>query len=250
MYRIGIDIGSTYTKYCVLRAEEGTMALFSEQTPVRQREYFSQKLPQLQEQYPGCSIVTCGYGRKNICRDESISELTALAAGAFHQCPEAGVILDIGGQDTKLVRQENGRLKAFFTNEKCAAGCGIFLGNVLQLLNMRFEDLDLTKAKEPGLRLSAVCAVFAQSEIVELMARDVPEEEIILAVLTQIFIQAKALLGKVEDAPVLLSGGLTRVPGIQDFAEKTLCRQMLVPENGSYLSAVGCAWRMENNCDF
>ena len=80
MYRIGIDIGSTYTKYCVLQAEDGTMELFSEQTPVRQRKYFSQKLLRLREQYPGCSIVTCGYGRKNICRDESISELTALAA--------------------------------------------------------------------------------------------------------------------------------------------------------------------------
>lgn len=248
MYRIGIDIGSTYTKYCVLQAEDGTMELFSEQTPVRQREYFSQKLLRFREQYPGCSIVTCGYGRKNICRDESISELTALAAGAFRQCPEAGVILDIGGQDTKIVQQENGRLNAFFVNEKCAAGCGIFLGNVLRLLNMRFEELDLVKAKESDRRLSSVCVVFAQSEIVELMAHDVPEEEIILAVLTQIFIQAKALLGKVEDGPVLLSGGLTRIPGIQDFAEKTLRRHILVPENGSYLSAMGCAWRLESHC--
>ncbi len=128
MYRIGIDIGSTYTKYCVLHTEKGTMALFSEQTPVRQREYFSRKLPQLREQYPGCSIVTCGYGRKNICRDKSISELTALAAGAFHQCPEAGVILDIGGQDTKLVRQENSRLKAFFTNRSVRLGAVSFWG--------------------------------------------------------------------------------------------------------------------------
>lgn len=241
MYRIGIDIGSTFTKYCVLENAVEEPVLFSEQTPIRQREYFADKLAQLKKTYPGCSIVTCGYGRKNIGHDKTISELTALSVGAAWQCPGTPVILDIGGQDTKVIRQEDGRLKAFFINEKCAAGCGLFLGNVLHLLQVDFEEIDLTGVGEPELRLSSVCAVFAQSEIVELLAADVSGTAIIQAVLSQILVQAKALLGKVDCSAVILSGGLTKIPGIREFAERILDKQVVLPEKGAYLSAIGCA---------
>lgn len=241
MYRIGVDVGSTFTKYCVLEDTTGEMTLFLEQTPVRQREYFGDKLAWLRAEYQGCSIVTCGYGRKNISYDRTVSELTALAAGAARQCPEIPLILDIGGQDTKVVRQENGRLKAFFTNEKCAAGCGLFLGNVLRLLQTDFEAIDLTAAGQPELRLSSVCAVFAQSEIVEMLAAGTPGTAIIHAVLAQILVQAKALLGKVECSAVVLSGGLTKIPGIGAFSEQILERRVILPEHGAYLSAIGCA---------
>lgn len=248
MYRIGIDVGSTFTKYCILETDTGNLRLFAEQTPIRQREYFMDKLSELRSSYPGCTVVSCGYGRKNVDFDKTVSELTALAAGAARQCPDIPVILDIGGQDTKIIRQEGGRLKAFFVNEKCAAGCGIFLGNVLHLLRTDFKELDLTEAAAPEIRLSSVCAVFAQSEIVELLAADVSGAEIILAVLEQILTQAKALLNKVDRAGMALSGGLTQIPGIQRFAERVLDRQILIPENGIYLSAIGCALQECNEC--
>lgn len=241
MYRIGIDIGSTFTKYCVLGNVTEEPVLFSEQTPIRQREYFVDKLAQLQKTYQECSIVTCGYGRKNIGYDKTISELTALSAGAARECPGTSVILDIGGQDTKVVRQEGGRLKAFFMNEKCAAGCGLFLRNVLHLLQTDFEQIDLTGVGQSELRLSSVCAVFAQSEIVELLAEGASNTSIIQSVLAQILIQAKSLLGKVDCSTVALSGGLTKIPGIKEFAERILNKQVFLPEKGAYLSAIGCA---------
>lgn len=241
MYKIGIDIGSTFTKYCVLENSTEELVLFSEQTPIRQREYFADKLAQLQQTYQNCSIVTCGYGRKNIGYDKTISELTALSAGAARQCPETPVILDIGGQDTKVVRQENGKLKAFFVNEKCAAGCGLFLRNVLHLLQTDFGEIDLTGVGRPELRLSSVCAVFAQSEIVELLAAGASSAAIIQGVLAQIFVQAKTLLGKVDCSAVTLSGGLTKIPGVREFAEQILDKQVVLPEKGTYLSAIGCA---------
>lgn len=241
MYRIGIDIGSTFTKYCVLANETEEPQLFSEQTPIRQREYFADKLAQLQKTYQGCSIVTCGYGRNNIGHNRAMSELTALSAGAAWQCPETPVILDIGGQDTKVIRQKDGKLKAFFTNEKCAAGCGLFLGNVLHLLQTDFEKIDLTGVGQPELRLSSVCAVFAQSEIVELLAAGASSASIIQGVLAQILVQAKTLLGKVDCSAVALSGGLTRIPGIREFTERILDKQVVLPEKGAYLSAIGCA---------
>ena len=240
MYRIGIDVGSTYTKYCVQESDGRTVELFWEQTPVRQKEYFREKLAQLRERYPGCRIVSCGYGRRNVEFDRTVSELTALAAGAAAVCPSVPVILDIGGQDTKVVRQERGRLKAFFVNEKCAAGCGLFLRNVLDLLYVSFRDLDLTGGEVPELRLSSVCAVFAQSEIVELIAEGVPEERIIRAVIVQILTQAKVLLGKVDCEQVVLSGGLTHIPGIQSYAERVWGKKVTVPKSGAFLSSIGC----------
>lgn len=241
MYKIGIDIGSTFTKYCVLNDANGELTFSVERTPIRQREYFADKLVQLREVYHGCTIVTCGYGRKNISYDKTVSELTALAAGAARQCPEIPIVLDIGGQDTKVVRQENGKLKLFFVNEKCAAGCGLFLGNVLHLLQVDFGEIDLTGMGQPDLRLSSVCAVFAQSEIIELLAAGVPSTAIIQAVLTQIFVQAKALLGKVDCSNIVLSGGLANILGIREFAERILDKQVILPKHGAYLSAIGCA---------
>ena len=241
MYRIGIDIGSTFTKYCIRDEAAGKLELYAEETPVRQREYFEDKLSQLKAEYPDCSVVTCGYGRKNIGYDRTVSELTALAAGAACLCPETSVVLDIGGQDTKIIRHEDGRLKAFFLNEKCAAGCGLFLGNVLRMLRTDFAAIDLREAAERELRLSSVCAVFAQSEIVELLANGAEGGDIVRAVLRQIFTQARALLRKVDCSSLVLSGGLTKIPGVGDFAEQILEKQVAVPRNGAYLSAVGCA---------
>ena len=150
-------------------------------------------------------------------------------------------MLDIGGQDTKLIRQEGGKLKAFFTNDRCAAGCGLFLTNVLRLLDMDFDALDLTGRSQPALRLSSVCAVFAQTEIVELIAAGADEREIVHAVIAQILTQARALLGKTDCKTLALSGGLTRIPGVASFAEAVLERPVIVPERGAYLSALGCA---------
>lgn len=239
MRRIGIDIGSTYTKYCVLDGDSHEM--FTERTPVRQKDYFGERLEGLRRQYGDCAIVTCGYGRKNAIHDRTVTELTALAKGAGALCPEADAVLDIGGQDTKLIRQEGGRLKAFFTNDRCAAGCGLFLGNVLRMLDMDFGSLDLTGCVLPALRLSSVCAVFAQTEIVELIAAGIPEKEIVQAVIVQILGQARTLLGKTDCRTLALSGGLTNIPDIGHFAELVLERQVAVPEHGAYLSALGCA---------
>lgn len=243
MCRIGIDVGSTYTKYCVL--DGGEQVFFTERTPVRQRAYFEDKLKALREQYGECAVVTCGYGRKNAAYDRTVTELTALARGAGALCPEADAVLDVGGQDTKLIRQEGGKLKAFFTNDRCAAGCGLFLGNVLRLLDMDFAALDLTGCAQPALRLSSVCAVFAQTEIVELIAAGTDEGQIVHAVIAQVLTQARALLGKSDCGTLALSGGLTRIPGIGPFAEAVLERPVLIPERGAYLSALGCAMLVE-----
>ena len=187
MFSLGIDIGSTYTKYCILSGQRGIEDYFCERTPVRQKEYFEKKLAMMRGQRGDFLCASCGYGRTNAGpAARTINELSALAAGVDFVCPEYRTVLDIGGQDTKIICQENGKLKAFFANDRCAAGSGMFLANTLRLLEIDFAEIDL-RGKKPDLRLSSACAVFAQTEIVELIAANVSAEDIVKAVLCQIF---------------------------------------------------------------
>lgn len=242
MQSIGIDVGSTYTKYCVM-ADDGAVRFFIERTPVRQRDYFKKTLARFAIEYPNYKIISCGYGKHNIEAVKKISELTALAIGLNHQLPGCSVALDIGGQDTKLIRQYGGEIKEFFVNDKCAAGSGLFLTNVLNILDVRFEEINLACAVDVSdIKLSSVCAVFAQSEIVELLANDIAPQKIIIAVIRQILIQASSLLNKCEHiGEVVLSGGLTKIKGINEFATNILDERIIIPNNPQHLSAIGCA---------
>ena len=246
MYKIGIDIGSTYTKYCIMNEGRDITELFSEKTPIRQKEFFEAKLMEIMDKFPNADIVSCGYGKKNIQALKNINELTALALGGYFLEPDSDIILDIGGQDTKIIRQENGTLKEFFINGKCAAGSGMFLSNVLRMLEKDFWEIDLTGTETTPLKLSSVCAVFAGSEIVTLLADNVNEDDIIKAVIWHILIQAKLLLKKVKRNKILLSGGFTKIPGFCKYAENALECGCVAAQNGSYLSAIGCAL-MERN---
>lgn len=239
MYRIGVDVGSTYTKYCVMSNGE-ILTLFSEKTPIRQHVYFEEKLKELYELYPKAEIISCGYGKANVNGMRNINELTALAKGAFYITGHNGIVLDIGGQDTKIIRQEKGQLKEFFVNDKCAAGSGMFLTSVLDMIDIDFTDIDLSKSYGSDISLSSICAVFAQSEIVELIADNKSEEEIISAVISQILIKAKSLLNKVETDKVIISGGFSKIKGIIDLAEIVLNKKCSLADNGKYLAAIGC----------
>ena len=217
------------------------LSLKKEETVLRQQQYFERKIPELLSEYPGARVVSCGYGRFNVGAVKCTNELTALAKGCSYVTGKNGLVLDIGGQDTKIIRHQDGNLTGFFINDKCAAGSGMFLTAILNRINSDFADIDLRGVTEPDIHLSSTCAVFAQSEIVELIANNRTEAEIIQAVIWQIFIKAKALINKVEDGPLLLSGGLTSLPGIASFAEKAVGRKCELSPYSAYFSAIGCA---------
>ena len=240
MSSIGIDIGSTYTKYCVLDGSEIVM-LSSEKTPVRQKEFFEKKTSELNSLYPGAPVVSCGYGKNNAGSGKTVSELVALAAGAGKIAPDHNVVLDIGGQDTKIIVCENGKLKEFFVNDKCAAGCGMFVANTINMLQTKFCDISLGDGMQPSVKLSSTCAVFAQTEITELIAGNSQPEEIMRAVIWQVLVQSRALLGKVRADKILFTGGLTQIPGIERYASTVFGLPVTVPENSNYLSAIGAA---------
>lgn len=244
MYFIGIDVGSAYTKYCIM--ENGNIiSLYSEKTPVRQIQYFENRLREFDAEYPGAVVVSCGYGKKNVAGINRINELTALAAGAYYVMGKSCVVLDIGGQDTKAVRQEDGKLREFFLNDKCAAGSGLFLMNTLSMLDLGFEDIRLDYGVD-SVSLSSTCVVFAQSEIVELVADNVRDVDIVNAVIRHIFIKAKSLADKIETDVLIISGGLSQIRGIDEIASSILGRNCHFVKEGNYLSAIGCCTSIVN----
>ena len=142
MFRIGIDVGSTYTKYCVLDDSQ-IIESKTERTPLHQKEFFQSYILELRTKFPDASIVSCGYGKGNVETIRSINELIALAKGSYYIAVNSGLVLDIGGQDTKIIRQEKGKLVEFFINDKCAAGSGMFLTTILDRIGIGFTDIDL-----------------------------------------------------------------------------------------------------------
>lgn len=241
MHRIGIDVGSTYTKYCVLDENNNIKELFREDTPVFQENYFLKKCESYRKIYGDVTFSSCGYGRRNVSGIRCENELLALARGVYFLTNDSCVVLDIGGQDTKVIQQERGEIKQFFLNEKCAAGSGLFLKNVVNMLGMSLNEIDLRGETEPERKLSSTCAIFAQSEIVELVAQNVTPEEIVKMVIWQILTQSKKVLSKVDPTEILFSGGLSNILGIETFAEKVLEIKCILPDHASYMSAIGSA---------
>lgn len=245
MYRIGVDIGSTYTKYCALNTGSAEQTLFMEKTEAFQKNYFIKKVAELKKEYPDAEIISCGYGRDNIASVKTINELSALAIGVNSKYPEFNTVLDIGGQDSKVICQKDGKLQKFYLNDRCAAGSGMFLTNTLSYLGMDYKDIDLDRIHDESIRLSSVCAVFAQSEVVRLVADNTPPNDIIYAVLWHILSQSKKLIDKVDTEQVFITGGMTNVLGIHKICERALGVKCVVANKGSYLAAIGCA---HGNC--
>lgn len=250
MFNIGIDVGSTYTKYAVIDDNGMINSLLTEKTPIHQKEYFDKKISELQRMYgKEISIVSCGYGKKNVEGINQINELTALARGAEYVYPGKSYVLDIGGQDTKIIRQERGNLKEFFLNDKCAAGSGMFLGNIVNMFGKTSQDISLVPYEKVDVKLDSTCAVFAQSEIIGLVADNVSDNMILSAVVCQIFSQARKLISKVNCDEIILSGGLSQIHGIEKYAEGILEIQCIVGKKNNYLSAIGCARKLERIYD-
>ncbi len=110
MYGIGIDVGSTFTKYCVMSDDFEVIECFTEKTPIKQNQYFEERIKSIKSKYEDAVIVSCGYGKGNVNSLKKINELTALAVGANYVRPDLNVILDIGGQDTKIVTQKKWKI--------------------------------------------------------------------------------------------------------------------------------------------
>jgi predicted CoA-substrate-specific enzyme activase len=154
-----------------------------------------------------------------------------------------GTVVDIGGQDTKVITvDKRGRAKSFQMNNKCAAGTGRFLDLALNRLGVNFSKLDTFLTDNLQIRLNSLCVVFAESEITGLLAEGRSREEILGGVVTSLADKTTALAARIDlQPPVILTGGLAESQGIAKALSRALGLEVQPTTHGFYAGAIGAA---------
>ncbi|MEO0004943.1 MAG: acyl-CoA dehydratase activase [candidate division WOR-3 bacterium] len=191
-------------------------------------------------------LVATGYGR-HLLRERLgtpvITEIRAHALGAQHLFPDCRTVIDIGGQDSKVIRLENGRQVNFEMNDRCAAGTGRFLEVMATTLGYTLGEFGLAalRAKRAAV-INSMCTVFSESEVVSLIAKGVDKDSIALGLHESIVNRLLALAGRVGiEEPVVLCGGVARNPCIKTLLEQRLKTKLLVPAEPQIVGALGAA---------
>ncbi|HZW37556.1 MAG TPA: acyl-CoA dehydratase activase [Candidatus Deferrimicrobiaceae bacterium] len=189
--------------------------------------------------------VSTGYGRERVSSAElKVTEITCHARGARHLFPEARTVLDIGGQDSKVIRlAPDGRVADFAMNDKCAAGTGRFLEVMARTLEMDLEQMGpRALLSRRSLAVSSMCTVFAESEVVSLIASGTPVEDIAWGVHLAIADRIAALADRVGgEAPAVMTGGVAKNPAARKALEDRFGFRLLVPEEPQLAGALGAA---------
>ena len=191
------------------------------------------------------AIITTGYGRASFpSATKMITEITCHARGAFFVYPETRTVIDIGGQDSKVIRlDKKGRNVDFQMNDKCAAGTGRFLEVMARALEVKLEDLGrLSRSAQRTIKISSMCTVFAESEVVSLIADNQPQEVIIRGLHDAI---ADRILGMIRrvgvEEKVTLTGGVAKNEGVVQALEERLEVRVFVPPEPQIIGALGAA---------
>jgi predicted CoA-substrate-specific enzyme activase len=191
-------------------------------------------------------VVTTGYGRENVpFADKHISEITCHAIGMHLLNPEIRTILEIGGQDSKAIRiDEAGNVESFAMNDKCAAGCGRFLEVTAKAMGLELTDLgEVSALSQNTVRISSTCTVFAETEVVSLVAVGTPIPDIVKAVHNSIATRAISLLRTVGiSGPLGMSGGVALNRGVVRALEEALGMKVFVADNPQVRGAIGAAF--------
>lgn len=190
-------------------------------------------------------IVGTGYGRVWALPifDKKVTEITCHARGAHYLFPDTRTVVDIGGQDSKIITlDEEGRVTEFIMNDKCAAGTGRFLQVMAGVLDVSLEELGTIAAEVEPASISSMCAVFAESEIVGLLAQGVGKGSIAAGIFKAIAGRIQGLAGKVSLTDrVTFSGGVALNPEICRAIGSGLGVRMQVPQSPQLVGALGAA---------
>lgn len=248
MLAAGLDLGSRTTKVALVEdgklvdsriADTGTDPL------ARARELLQSLYPNPHSSFP---VVATGYGR-HLARTHFgfpvITEIKAHALGAYHLFPGCRTVIDIGGQDSKVIRVEAGRQVNFEMNDRCAAGTGRFLEVMAMTLGYTVAEFGARalEGKEP-VSISSMCTVFSESEVISLIARGTDRHSIALGLHQSIISRLLSMVGRVGAEPeVVLSGGVALNPCIRTLLERGLALRLLLPEEPQIVGALGAALR-------
>jgi predicted CoA-substrate-specific enzyme activase len=249
-YCLGIDIGSRNTKIVLLNNKNRAI-VFSDyaDTGVKPLETVNLLIEKGFSAHK-CShkdivnIYATGYGRKLYQADKVISEISCHAFGVQYFYPQARTIIDIGGQDSKIISiDDKGHVRDFVMNDKCAAGTGRFLEMVALRLGVSCDELDKIAAlSKKEVHLNSTCVVFAESEIIGLVSEDTSSADIARSVHLSIAERIVAQLNQLDwKEPVVFTGGVAFNQDLRQIISYQTGAQVLTPLNPELTGALGAA---------
>jgi predicted CoA-substrate-specific enzyme activase len=244
---LGLDVGSTTAKIVGINGSGEMVWHMLEPADPRGEVQVEKFLDVAKGNTCGMEIplVATGYGRKLVSQaTQQVTEITCHARGVFHELQHGGTLVDIGGQDSKVIGiGDEGGVVDFAMNDKCAAGTGRFLENTASRLNVPLDDLgEVTLSADTEKAISSTCTVFAESEVVSLIAHGVPLEPILKGLHRSLIRRILAMVRTVGmNPPLMLSGGVVRNPAIPHMLEEETGQKVIIPEYPQLMGAFGAA---------
>jgi predicted CoA-substrate-specific enzyme activase len=246
-YFAGVDIGSTMTKV-VLVGEDAEHHLIGPTGPEHRKlanRVMEEALAQAGIAFDDLTyIIATGYGRINVpFADKQVTEITCHAKGLSSVRPSARTVVDIGGQDSKGIRIENGKVVDFVMNDKCAAGTGRFLEVVAEALCVPLDKLgELSLAAEKPAVIGNLCTVFAEQEVISQLAAGEPVPNLVAGIHQAIAGRVFSLVSKLKIKPdVAITGGGAKNIGLVKALEARFGCAVLVPDEPLITGALGAA---------
>lgn len=249
MYFAGVDIGSTMTKVVIVDEGGEVCSRIVGPTGAEHRRLANRVMEEALEQanlpFNQISyVVATGYGRVNVpFADRQITELSCHAKGVASLFPNVRIAIDIGGQDAKGMKIINGNLVDFVMNDKCAAGTGRFLEVISDALGIKVEDLGSISLKSTDkVKISSVCTIFAQQEVVSYLSEGTPLEDIVAGLHEAIAGRVVRMVKRLKIEPdVVLTGGVAKNIGVVRAVREHIGLEVLVPEDPLLSGALGAA---------
>jgi len=238
----GIDIGSRSIELIVL--EDGQV-VHSKQADSGYNPI--ERVKELISDVSFDKIMATGYGRSivEVAFDyPTVTEIKAYGAGATALYPRVRSVLDIGGQDTKVISiNEMGKVIKFEMNDKCAAGTGKFLEMMATTLGYQAQTLGAAAQKgTEGIEINSMCAVFAESEVTSLLAKGCDRSDIALAIHQSVCRRAIGMIRRQNiSTPLMFAGGVANNSCMVQLLQEALGEQIIVPENPQFVGAHGAA---------
>ena len=249
---LGIDVGSVTTKLAVINEADELVADLYLPTQGKPIETTQRGLRQIKEQLPPgmdiCGVATTGSARYLagviVGADLVKNEITSHAVGALHYFPQSQTVIEIGGQDSKIIIIREGIVTDFGMNTVCAAGTGSFLDHQALRLNMRIEQFSqLALASTTPVHISGRCTVFAESDMIHKQQTGHCTEDIVYG-LCQALVRNylnNVGLGKDIQPPIIFQGGVAFNQGIVKALQEELGPEVIVPPHHEVMGAIGAA---------
>ena len=235
---LGIDIGSCYTK--------GVLFDGSIKNKIVIKTFFKprQAIEEITSQLTGFDrIAATGYGRELVTdADVIITEITAFARGATYVNSSVNSIIDLGGQDSKIIKIRDGKVDRFIMNDRCAAGTGNFVEKIAQALGLRLEEFGnfALNSNKPEM-IDSLCVVMAETEILSLVSEGKRLEDIVAGVCDALVRRITGLGAQIGiEEPILFCGGGALNPGLVK-SMKRIFGALIIPDIPQFIGALGAA---------